>query len=250
MTKQFVWLAPAMLLLAAGCEKSEPAAVEVAAAPAAETCPDDGPRLALTGVCAGRAVNYMNPETIGAFSAPEDCDWTTAETAFPGEGEVLIYQAASCGGVTTKLEFRGGAHSAALGYEASALYADATSVDVEPVRIFGDGERDPMLVFEELKEAIPEAERATCEVRPAGIDGWPSDALVIAPTAAVRATLPQDEPISACGEFGLDEDSQRFWRVSQGYAWFFDLGQDSVDFDPGSLTIMLKGPDGSWSARP
>jgi hypothetical protein len=42
---------------------------------------------------------------------------------------------------------------------------------------------------------------------------------------------------TACGPFGLDQDSQRFWRIIGDRAWFFDLGQDDAPIDPGSLTI-------------
>jgi hypothetical protein len=33
----------------------------LSAGPEAAPCPDDGPRLPFTGICAGRAINYVDP---------------------------------------------------------------------------------------------------------------------------------------------------------------------------------------------
>src|SRR5205085_2204120 len=98
----------------------------------------------------------------------------------------------------------------------------------------------PRKQIEAQKAAAPKTEQASCEVRLAAIDQWPSDALLLAPNKAARARLPKDEPIAACGPFGVDEDAQTFWRVAQGYAWFFDMGQDTMDFDPASLLLLKK----------
>jgi hypothetical protein len=256
----------ARLLLAAGslaalaaCQKQAETPVAVippatASVAAAETgCADDGPRFAISKLCVGRSINYLDTANKLITEAPDGCSWTMQETAFPlpdGEG-VLLFRALGCKGVTTQLEFHGGAHSAALGYVASALYPDAVKNNAEPVRIFGGPDQDPKAAIEALKVSIAnKAERASCVLEPAGIDGWPGDAMVIRPNAKARAKAPKDEPLAACGEFGVDEDSQTFWRIFQGYAWFFSLGQDTLDIDPSSFTLMRKGADGSWGQVP
>jgi hypothetical protein len=223
-----------------------------AAASADPPCADDGPRFPISKLCVGRSINYLDPGLRLITEAPAGCDWTMQETSFydPDVEQVLLFRALKCNGVTTQLERAGGAHSASLDYVASALYPAAAGGDHSPVRIFGDGVRDGRGVIGELSEAIPAAERATCEIQPAGNDHWPEDALVIAPNAAARARLPHDEPIAACGPYGLDEDSQTFWRVFQGYAWFFELGQDTMDIDPASFLLMRKGADGTWAPAP
>ena len=257
-----------LALLAVGCEEAEqaettpvtesqPTVVEsqptlADAQPSApEPCPDDGLRLAVTGICEGRAINYLDPGLNLITEAPEGCEWVMNDMAFAGEDQAILYRALRCNGVTTTLDFRGGAQSAALGYVVSALAGgDETIQSIEPVRIFGDGDRDPKTVIDWLKTGIEdEAERATCELRPAGIDSWPSDAMVLAPTAEARALLPQDEPIQACGDYGLDEDAQTFFRFAQGWAWYFDLGQDTMDFDPASILVLRRTADG-WEAIP
>ncbi len=242
--------AASLLALATACTPEpveEPAAVdEIATVPAAESCPDDGPRFAGTGLCVGRSVNYLDQDVDTVWQPREGCSETMNEAMIADGADALLYRAAVCDGVTTRLDVSVGAHSA------SVLYADpAAAGDVvegqEVIRLFIADPEDPQAVLRNIMEGLPEEERATCEIRPAGIDVWPADALVIAPTAEARAAMPSDEPIAACGEFGIDEDSTTYWRIKQGYAWFFQLGQDTPDFDPGSITMMHKSDDGIWS---
>lgn len=239
--------------LLAACGEQKPA--ETAAAPqtpasiVAAPCPDDGPRLPVTGICTGRAINYIDPAIGLITTTPDGCQWVPAETPFPNGEEALVYRVLSCKGVTTALELHGGAHSAALGYASSALFGDAAK-EQEPVKIFTTDPADPQKAIRDLFESIPEAERPTCAIEPAGIDGWPKDALVIRPNAAARDKLPKDGPLAACGPYGVDEDSQTFWRVGQGYAYYFNLGQEEIDFDPGSFVLFVKGADGTWSPKP
>ncbi len=65
-------------------------------------------------------------------------------------------------------------------------------------------------------------------------------------SAAEAAKARKDEPRTACGPVGLDEDSETYWRVFQGYSWFFELGQDEAEIDPGSLTLIHKDAQGKW----
>lgn len=247
-----VMLCGAALLLASCGGQAAPAGQQAAAPevispkPEAAPCPDDGPRFAVTGLCTGRISNYLDP-AIGLISeTPDGCDWSFTEMAFPGEEEALIYRALTCKGVATRLELHGGAHSAALGYAASALFGEQ-ALAVEPVRLFVSDPADPQKVIRDLFEGIPAAERAKCSIQPLGVQGEPSDALVIQYSEADRSKLPMDEPITMCGEFGRDEDSASFWRVFGGYAWFFQLGQDTPDFDPGSFMVFKKDAAGAWN---
>lgn len=240
-----------LMLATAGCQKPEapaPVAAESESVAPSAPCADDGPRFPVSGLCVGRSINYLDPTRFLQLETPDGCTWTMNETPFATPDEVLIYRALSCKGVVTTLEYGGGAHSAQLTYKASALYPDSNGV--APVRIFTSDPADPQLSMRNLIKELPTPENTECAIRPAGIDGWPADALVIAPTEAALAKAPKDEPLAACGEFGVDEDAQTFWRISQGYAWYFMLGQDSMDFDPGSISLMQKGADGTWGPAP
>jgi hypothetical protein len=240
-------LCGAVFLLAA-CGGPAAPTPDAPAPAAAETssCPDDGPRFAVTGLCTGRISNYLDP-AIGLLSeTPDGCQWNFTEMAFPGNEEALIYRALTCKGVATTLELHGGAHSATLGYTASALYGEQAA-SVEPVRLFVSEPADPQKAIRDLFEGIPAAERANCEIAPYGVQGEPADALVIQYTEAERKKHPTDEPIAMCGEFGRDEDSASYWRIAGGYAWFFQMGQDTPDFDPGSFMIFRKDAAGAWN---
>lgn len=243
--------AAALAVLAACGGPTAPAAPEAApeaisARPEAAPCPDDGPRLPATLICAGRAINYLDPGATLISDTPDDCTWGFTETVFPGGDEVLVYRALTCKGVETKLELRAGARSAALGYASSAFYGDQTE-GVEPIRLFVSDPADPQKVIRDLFEGIPAAERARCQIRPLNSQGNPSDALVIEYSDAERAKEPTDEPISMCGEFGRDEDAATYWRIFGGYAWFFSLGQDITDFDPATFMVFRKGADNVWA---
>jgi len=99
------------------------------------------------------------------------------------------------------------------------------------------------------REAIEKKAEATkCIARLAKQEGWPSDAIVVDVSAADAAKAPKHEPRSACGPLGLNDDETSYWRASQGVGWFFQLGQDGLEIDPGSFTVMTKASDGSWGA--
>ena len=96
---------------------------------------------------------------------------------------------------------------------------------------------------------LPPAERAKCVIKPANIQGWPKDALWITYNDDAAKSLSKGEVNSVCGEYGMDEDSQRFWLLRQGYAFFFDLGQEQSDIDPESFLVFAKGADGNWGPK-
>ena len=77
--------------------------------------------------------------------------------------------------------------------------------------------------------------------------GWPTDALLIAPTTAARAKLPMDVKFKACGPMGIDETKVGDWRVRPGFAGYFDLGAQDPDFDAGVMVFIARGAVGLGS---
>lgn len=234
-------------LATGGCSGAPSEEAEAPAPPAdARSCADDGPRLALTGLCEGRAVNYLNMDASASPEATDGCEWKVMETEMP-DG-VLLYRGLKCDAGETKLEYAGGAARAELKLVNSAYLG---KIDEPPTYVYvytidGDARQG---VTARARSAIENpAEAAACSARVAGLEGWPSDALVVDVSAQEAAKAPADEPRAACGPLGLNEDEMSFWRVVQGYGWFFQLGQDAVEIDPGSFTLMTKRPDGSWGA--
>lgn len=231
-----------------GAENTEAAMPGGETVDAEGACPDDGARLAITGICAGRAVNYLNVAGGEPPEAPEGCEWVVQETRFAED--VLLYRATRCIDKTTRLAFAGGAGMAELSYD-TAAYGDAENQlkGEVLVRVAGvDPNNKTAALLRIARQAIDDPnEQAQCTVRNAGIDGWPEDALVVDVSPAQAATASPDEPRSACGPYGLNEDEASYWRVFQGHSWFFQLGQDALQIDPGSFTLMRKGSDGAWT---
>jgi hypothetical protein len=231
--------APAAVAEPAPSYAPPPAEAAPAAVVTPASCPDDGPRLPLSGVCVGRATNYMDL-TNGPSYLPEGCTWVPQETEFAGE--VLLYLAASCDGRTAKLAFAGGARFAELSVETSAIAPGSAEGEIL-VRVGSVIDGAPgQAALANAREAYaaegasPEAV-AACRVRPSGLDFWPEGAFVIDDWPEGQPE-PEGEIRTACGPFGLDQDSARYWREAHGFSWFYDLGQDVVDFDPQSLTIV------------
>lgn len=222
----------------AGCGKTEAPKPVAAVNPLGEGgCA--GLKLKQSGICEEEGKSLLQFAPGPRPKAPSGCEWALAETELAG-GDYLLYLAAKCGGKMRQLEYSGGAHKAELKYGENGP-AVVSIYGMEP----GEGNA---AVLRHARELIKnKAEAAKCAVRPAGVDGWPGDALVVDVSAAEAAKARKDEPRSACGPLGLNEDAQMFWRTFQTFAWYFDLGQDEFEIDPGSLTMVVQQEGGKWS---
>lgn len=212
----------------------------LAAAPG-DKCADGGETLALTGFCKTRAVNYLQMDSSASPSAPDGCEWQVAETELPG-GDVLLYRALKCGKKQTRIEFSGGAHRGELQLVESAMEGKLS--EPRPIVYFyvADGDAAKAVTARARESIQAKAEAAKCNARPAKVDGWPKDAMVV--DNGERSA--DGDPVAVCGDLGYFDEANRFWRVVQGYAWFFDFGQDLVEIDPGSITLMSQGENGEY----
>lgn len=242
MTKWISAIALAALAVG-GCKEAPKEESEAPAKPAEmQSCADDGERLPLTGLCAGRAVKYLNMDASASPPAADGCEWKVMETEMP-DG-VLLYRGLQCDAGQTKLEFSGGAQRGELKLVSSAYLG---KIDEPPAYVLvypieGDARRGvTALAREEIKDA---AEATQCSARHGKGKGWPSDALVV----DIPGGEAQPAPRSACGDLGVNDELAAFWRVSEGYGWFFQMGQADMEIDPGSFTLMTKQLDGSWGA--
>lgn len=240
-------------LIVMGCSGGSDAAAEDKASTSesadAASCADDGGRLALTNLCEGRSINYLNMETSASPEPAEGCEWKVMETQVVED--VLLYRGLKCGEFETQLEFSGGAERAELRLVSSAYSGkidDAAIEESSPMVYIYTIEGDALKgVTERAISAIEtKAEAAGCAAKFAKEEYWPSDAIVVDIPAAQAAKEADDGPRVACGPLGLDQDSTSFWRVGQGFGYYFNMGQDAFEIDPGSFTMMTKGPDGTW----
>ena len=235
-----------LLALLAACgpvaEQSAPGASDASSA-----CTDGSARLAGTGLCQSEAAALLGRDPDIRTPELENCTWSVKEIMLPGE-EVLLYRAATCGGVETVLAYAGGARRAELSYESSAVYGDSAR-GLVVIALYGT-DPDPQGALNAAIAELPARDRGSCQIVQAEREGWPTDALLIAPSVSERARLPEGRPVVACGSLGIDETKLSYWRVRQGFAWFFDLGDRDPDFDAGNMTVFTRGPDGAWRRKP
>ncbi|MEQ1820262.1 MAG: hypothetical protein ABL871_16800 [Terricaulis sp.] len=242
---RFLCVAISFALLA-GCGPRAGQSVSDASDAAPGACADGGARLAGTGLCQSEASALLVSDPNIRTPELENCTWSVKELMLPGD-EVLLYRAATCGGVETTLSFTGGAHRAEISYESSAVYGEAANGRIV-VALYGT-DPDPQGALRAAIAELSERDRGSCQIVPAERDGWPTDALLIAPSAAARARLVEGRPVVACGPMGIDETKVSYWRVRQGFAWFFDLGNRDPDFDAGNMAIFTRSAEGTWRLK-
>jgi hypothetical protein len=235
-------------ILLAGCSpptapttpesQAEKAAPAAPASTKAEACPDDGPRLPLSGVCQARGENYLKLSKGPRPTTLKGCKWVLNEAAMPGN-EVLLYLASKCKDKTTTLEFSGGARTAEVSIIKSSMAGDlAKGKGIVIATVFTADGLDPQArVLGYVRDGIKDkAQRARCVVRPAKREEWPGDAIVVDdPTVKQPEGQLRD---AMCGPYGITDDSSAFWRILGNFAWYFDLGQNVWEVDPGSFTVV------------
>ena len=191
---------------------------------AASVCPDDGPVLPGSGVCVGRAVNFMS-ELIEPAPPPENCRWQANETAMPGGH--LLYLALACDGEVPGLEYGGGARSAEFTYDGATL-----------IRVISaDPGQAPAAIDAFARPGIEDAEMgADCAARQIEGEGITGDSWVF---EVPEEQIDYSEPwFSPCGPFGPG-DSGNFWRVFDGFAWFFPQSQDAWQLIHPSSVVLV-----------
>jgi len=242
---RFLCVAISLTLLAGCGPAAEQSASGASDAPVA--CADGSTRLSGTGLCQSEASALLVSDPDVRTPELENCTWSVKEIMLPGD-EALLYRAATCGGVETTLEYAGGAHRAEISYGSSAVYGDAARGRIV-VALYGT-DPDPQGALNAAIAELPARDRGSCQIVPAEREGWPRDALLIAPSALARARLSEGRPVVACGPQGIDETKVSYWRVRQGFAWFFDLGDRDPDFSAGNMAVFTRNPDGAWRRKP
>lgn len=247
-TRSRVWFALALLGALASCGRQDEASVEQklsakerssAQLVRADACPSDHPGLSVAGLCSDKAEALVLAARTDASDAPDGCNWTVRAAALP-DNRALLYRAARCGLRTAELRFVPGRVFGSFILSASP-YGDV--LDGSDVVARMAPASDAGAIIQIVRASIDDPQEARrCHMRPAGLDGWPSDALV-----ADEDPKPTSDGVrTACGPLGLDEGSQTFWRLSQGQAWFFQFGQELPVVDSRSFTLVGRSRQGDW----
>lgn len=244
--KQYIALSALVLLAACKpVEKTEMPEAKTEAKSGA--CADGSVRLEGTQLCQSEAKALVALDPNVRSPELENCQWRVNETMLPGD-EALLYRAATCGGVETKLGFSGGARNADIVYEASAIHGEKALGRVV-IKLFGV-DPDPQGALKAAIAELPAKGKAGCEIRLGEYEGKAADVLAIAPKADLAAKLSPADLEGFCGPMGESLKTVRYWRVKQGFAWFFDLGERDPDFDAGNMVIVAKSATGGWAVKP
>lgn len=236
-------LALAAALMLTGCgpkEQAPEARASAATASPAGACNPGERQLAGSGLCESAALALMpKPEKI----YEDGCRWVLSETGLP-DGEWVVYRALACKTGETRLALGDDAGRMTLVLAASS-FGEQVVKDRPPYHMVTLIRAQPdakTAILAHARSAIGDSGVAAgCSVRLAGIDQWPGDALVVDVSEAEAAKAPKDEPRTACGDYGLDEDASVFWRPAGRYALWFNLGQDTAEVDAGSFVVVKDG---------
>ncbi len=235
-------LAVGLMAASAGCDIQ-------AAEPAAQCGKGETP-LKHSGLCQRAATALLRDPGTPPPAAVEGCHWVIRDTPFATN--VLLYRTLQCARGETLVELNVGNHQSDLVYTRRADGGGASDADGEPLvlaRIFaGDPDGRGRAQWEARDSMQNPAQAKQCGLKPPyQAEGLPGDALIV-DIARSQAALESDDAGPECGPFGYNPagGSIDFWRTHQGYAWFFQMGTDVWDIDPGSFTIVEKGADGRW----
>ena len=213
-------------------------------------CRDDGTRLPLSGLCMGSAAALINAvEGEEASLMDETCSWILSEGWFADR--IMLYRAAQCGTRVARVAGSAGAAMVQLELIESAYAGDDAVYGklAEPMA-FADvyARFKPTPAEDVTARALFGRNRevpTSCAARrvPEVADGF-----IVDVSPAERARQPQDEPPAPlCGDYGYGDDAD-LWRVFQGHAWFFRLGQDTPEIDWRSITLIEPDGQGGWQA--
>ncbi|MEY8880904.1 hypothetical protein [Donghicola sp. XS_ASV15] len=229
-----------------GVEWTDPDLAPQAAIEPVSECPDEGPRFAGSGVCQGRAVNYLSryPEEPPFALPGQSCRWVLREAALPGGDRFLLYFAAQCDQKTAKLDVSASNRFAELTVSESAY-------DIPPrvlAEIYASHGKGASGILQRAKEwSQTPAEMSGCFVVQTGTD--PVQYQVDNVSPAQSKAMMNDGPRGACGPRGLDQDSPSFWTVIGDELWYLTPSHEAYkDIHVPSLTVLTQDGSGGYVA--
>ncbi len=163
-------------------------------------------------------------------------------------GHIILYQAAQCKGRPAQLEGGGGAHSASIDLWGGGFHADTLEDSVKVATVLAAPANHPTgnllrWVRDSMAEHYTKAQIERCTPRKEPDEG--AEAWVVDEYSLSNLPTLLDGPRVACGDYGYTQESRAFWRITQGLAMFFNLGQDAAsDIDPLSITFFSQTADG------
>lgn len=173
---------------------------------------------------------------------PPKCFWASRSIAF---GDIyILYRVAKCHGKTSSVSLKNNdSGSVSLVIKDSVISSDNEGETF--TEIFDIQRKYPYTSI--LKQTVDTSSLKNCEVKPNTSQKNYKKTLIISPKSDVAEKMSWAEKKEACGKYSSLNSGSNFWHVSQGYAWYFNLGSSKyMDIDPRSLTLATKAGNGKW----
>ena len=223
--------------------------------PSNNQCRQGEQLLPASGLCTDQARRLLNISRGSDMQPLDGCSLAVEEASLPGD-QILLYKALRCKGVTTKLEYGGGARFAELSVIVSGYDADTGGNPrlTEPRKLVtigavhnGDANTSLLSAAKSAMEARDKAN--PCKVVSGQPFRFPDDSLLVHTRSAPKQSQNNDGPGfdgGECGPMGYFDDSNAYWRAFGGFVWHFDLGQDIAEIDPGTFTVIERDKADQW----
>lgn len=215
-------------------------------------CPGGGSRLPLTRLCPQEAQALLRNVEQRELYVTSGCSVVINEAQLPGEGHAILYRALSCNGTTATLEFSGGARTASLTLIRSPMFGEVDSKLATIYTSHGSSMTDAIMQRAANYDSPPQFD-ARCHVQSGSPYGYPGDSFVVNALSATETNqLAQQGPGEGggdCGSLGYFSDANSYWRGLNGELWHFDFGQDAMEIEGGSVTVIAKDGSGAWHIK-
>lgn len=168
-------------------------------------------------------------DDVPGASLYDGCSWTPADLDLGG-GIHMSFRYQTCEDEDMKVSYRA---------EDGAIVEDGAGGPYPVMRVWplAGAAPDEFLTGLLGKENPPDASRCKPNSVPSSDYGL-SNVWELVPNEAYRKELDAtEEPWSACGRYGLSNDSVQFFRVIGRAMVFFSVGQEPPFFDVGSVTV-------------
>ena len=175
-------------------------------------------------------------------SAQPGCTVSVNETQVVDQ--FLLYKALRCKGVTSKLRFAGGAKFSSLEIEKSAFFgSSAAGHQLVVIAGLNDNNAPASIEFYARQKMSQNDDKLYCYAQSGKPYGYPSDSYVV---NNEEFNPNAQEQGFRCGEWGYFSDVQSFWRAFGGFTWFFQFGQDAIEFEARTFTMIERDGRGGW----
>lgn len=214
-------------------------------------CPQGEQFLPISGLCTGEASRMLvvangNSDLDPQYMGP-GCSVAVSETDW--FGDVLLYEAERCNGVTAAYNSERGPNRTISG----VLTGLSPSVQAYSLTTIGGSDDAVTNIEYRARDLMEFGDKNSCQAHWGDSFGYPWESIVFNDmngnqTQTLCENSYPGEPCghAACGPLGYFGDAKGYWRVFGNTAWFFDFGQDMSQIEARTMTLITRDAHGGW----